>query len=241
MPSEQGRLRGKTCFFCGAPATGFDHVPPRAFFPKAKDLPAGMPSVRTNLITVPACDSHNGDYSTDDEIASLVLRLTHQANPLAQQDFVKKGIRAIDRSKGLVDALFKSINVYQLPDGREIPTMEFDAARVNGVMERIARGLYFHTFGRRWESVISIAADGPLMADLSPSPLLPALRRMDALFQNTERKGDNPAIFWYQWAGAAEGDTGPVLRMCFYEGFRYIACASTAAAPGNSGDNRPVS
>jgi hypothetical protein len=137
------------CFVCGAPATGVDHVPPRSFFPKRKDLPPGVADVRRNLITVPACNDHNGRYSKDDEVASYVILLTHKANQLGVDQFLHKGLRAITGRKGLVDSIFKKIEVYQLPDGREIPTFEFDAERVDKVMERIARGLFFDR-GRAW-------------------------------------------------------------------------------------------
>lgn len=36
--------------FCGAPATGRDHLPPKTMFDDPKP---------TNLITVPSCDQHN--------------------------------------------------------------------------------------------------------------------------------------------------------------------------------------
>jgi hypothetical protein len=213
----------ESCFVCGAPATGVDHVPPRSFFPKKKDLPAGVAEVRRNLITVPACDDHNGCYSKDDEVASYVILLTYKANQLGVDQFLSKGLRAITGRKGLVDSIFKKIEVYQLPDGREIPTFEFDAERVGRVMERIARGLFFREFGRRWECTLSLIADGPLMSDLSPSPYQRAIQRLDPLFDHVPRKGTNPAVFWYNWIAGVKGDCGHMLRMCFYGGLRYFA------------------
>ena len=212
----------KPCFYCGGPATSVDHVPPRCFFPKDKDLPADVAAVRKNLITVPACDAHNGKYSSDDEIASLVVRLPYQANALGQQDFLKKGFRTIEKSKGVVPSLFQKIEVLQLPDGREVPTMEFDAMRVNRVMERVARGLFFHDFGRRWTLELSVVSDGPLMPDLSLSLMQPAIRALDHVFQHAHRKGENPDVFWYEWAAGLKGDEDHMLRMCFYGGFRYL-------------------
>lgn len=213
----------KSCFVCGAPATGVDHVPPRSFFPKRKDLPPGVAEVRRNLITVPACDDHNGRYSKDDEVACYVVLLTHKANQLGVDQFLSKGLRAITGRKGLADSIFLKIEVYQLPDGREIPTLEFDAERVGGVMERIARGLFFHEFGRRWECALSVFADGPLMPDLSPSPYRRAIQRLDPLFDHVPRKGTNPAVFWYNWVVGMKGDCSHMLRMCFYGGLRYFA------------------
>jgi hypothetical protein len=208
----------KFCFICGAPATGVNHVPPRSFFPKQKDLPSGVAEVWHNLITVPACDDHNGSYSKDDEIASYVIFLTDKANQLGVDQFLSKGMRAINGRKGLIHSIFKKIEVYQLPDGREIPKFEFDAERVNRVMERIARGLFFYEFGRRWECALSLRADGLLMPDLSPSPNQPAIQQLNLLFKHPPRKGTNPSVFWYNWIMGVEGDCSHMLCMSFYGG-----------------------
>ena len=48
-------------------------------------------------------------------------------------------------------------------------------------MERVARGLFFHDFGRRWLCALALFADGALMADLSPSPSRQIIRRLDPL------------------------------------------------------------
>jgi hypothetical protein len=219
----------KTCFYCGGPATGVDHVPPRCFFPKDKDLPVGVADMRKNLITVPACNDHNGKYSTDDEIASLVVRLPYQANVLGQHDFCEKGLRAIEKRKGLVPSLFQKIEVMQFADGRELPTMQFDATRVNRVMERIARGLFFHEFRRCWDYDLSIVSDGPLMPNLSSNPAQPAIRMLNREFQHAHRNGDNPSVFWYEWTVDIGGDYQRMLRMCFYEGLRYLVIPKKAA------------
>ena len=209
------------CFACDRPATSVDHVPPRCFFLKQKDMPRGNADARKNLITVPACDEHNGRYSKDDELASYVLVLTHKANRMGEEQFLTKGLRAITGRKGLVASVFKKIEVFQLPDGTEIPTMQFDAERVNRVMERVARGLFFHDFGHRWACELRVFADGPLMSDLSPSPYRQVIRRLEPTFIHSPRKGMNPSIFWYQWVAGVGGDRTHFLRMCFYNGVKY--------------------
>ncbi len=213
----------RKCFACGQPATGDDHVPPKSFFPKQRDLPAGTVDVRRNLITVPAYDTHNSRFSKDDEVASLVILLTHRANQLGVQQFLSKGLRGIAGRRGLVRAVFKRIEVYQLADGREIPIMEFDAARVDRVMDRVARGLFFHDFGRSWECDLRLLADGAFMQDLSPSPHRQFVRQLEPLFAHSPRKGSNPSVFWYDWVAGVKGDCSHLLRMCFYDGLRYYA------------------
>jgi hypothetical protein len=220
-------------------ATGADHVPPRCFFPKRKDLPPGVADVRRNLITVPACKEHNEHYSKDDEVASYVILLTYQANQLGVDQLLSKGLRAITGRKGLVDSVFKKITVHQLPDGHELPTFEFDVERVKRVMERTARGLFFHDFGRRWDCRLSLLADGPIMPDLSPSPYRSAIQRLTPLFNHAPRNGSNPAVFWYSWLSGVKGDSSHMLQMCFYGGLRYFAVPEGERRP-TSASSRPA-
>ncbi|MFC2094957.1 HNH endonuclease [Candidatus Bipolaricaulota bacterium] len=213
----------KKCFICGEPATSVDHIPPRSFFPKTKDMPSGVAEARKNLITVPACRDHNELYAKDDEVASYVILLTSKANSLGVRQFKQKAMRAISRSKGLIAAIFKKIEVYKLPDGTEMPTVQFDADRVSRVMERIARGLFYHEFGKPWDCSLSLLADGPVMPDLSPNPFQEVIEQLSVRFRHSERKGSSPTVFWYEWSMGEEGDCSHILRMCFYEGLQYYA------------------
>ena len=224
---------GKACFVCGAPSTGMDHVPPRCFFPKDKDLSADVRQARRNLITVPACDAHNGRFSKDDEVASYVILLHHKTNQHGVDQFLSKGLRAITGRKGLINGIFKQIEVFQLPDGYEVPTFQFDAERVGRVMERVARGLFFHDFGRRWLCALALFADGTLMADLSPSPSRQIIQRLSPLFRHSPRKGAKPSVFWYQWVIGVQGDCSHLLQMCFYGGLRYFAVPKVSKESGD--------
>ena len=176
--------------------------------------------MRKNLVTVPACDEHNAGYKKDDEVASYVVLLTERVNRMGQEQLTKL-LRAIRGRKGLVASIFKNIEVIQLPDGSEIPKIQFDAERVNRVMERIARGLFFHDFGRRWRCEFRVLAHGPLMSDLSPSPYAQRIRRLQTLFIHSPRKSEYPEVFWYQWVAGVGGDSTHLLRMCFYNGLTY--------------------
>jgi hypothetical protein len=81
--------------------------------------------------------------SKDDEVAAYVITLTDKTNELGADQFLKKGVRAIIGNKGLIDSIFKKIEVHQLPGGGQVATVEFDAERVERVMDRIAGGLFF--------------------------------------------------------------------------------------------------
>jgi hypothetical protein len=49
---------------CGAPATSLEHFPPLCIFPEMKKTQDGI-DYRKVVITVPSCDAHNLENSTD--------------------------------------------------------------------------------------------------------------------------------------------------------------------------------
>jgi hypothetical protein len=172
---------------------------------------------------VPACDEHNTKCSKDDEVAAYVITIADKANELGASQFLKKGVRAITGNKGLIDSIFKKIEVQQMPGGGQVATFEFDAERVERVMERIARGLFFHEFGRRWEYPLSLISDWPLMSDLSTNPYRDLFQQLDPRFNQLPRRGADPSVFWYDWLPRDRGDCDLMLRTCFYGGLGYIA------------------
>jgi hypothetical protein len=96
-------------------------------------------------------------------------------------------------NKGLIDSIFKKIEVYQLPGGGQVPTFEFDAERVDRVMERVARGVFFHEFGRRWKYPLSLISDWPLVPDLSSNPYHDFFQRVNPRFDQSPPTGCQPA------------------------------------------------
>jgi hypothetical protein len=59
------------CYYCGKEQTSVEHIPPKSFFPKNQ---------RKNLLTVPSCDEHNQQKSTDDEYVKAILLSSILAN-----------------------------------------------------------------------------------------------------------------------------------------------------------------
>jgi len=57
-------MNTEQCYFCGKESTGVEHIPPKSFFPKGN---------RIKLITVPSCDEHNQEKSTDDEYIRMIF------------------------------------------------------------------------------------------------------------------------------------------------------------------------
>ena len=133
-------VRTETCAYCGKPATTRDHVPPKKLFPRP------WPD---DLITVPACDTCNNVPSGDDEYLIWVLTLVGtgpEAAKVRQQRLDKTQVTPRRRRMAahIIDActpanLVTPAGIY-IGKGR---AFNVDLLRLNRVLERIVRGLYF--------------------------------------------------------------------------------------------------
>lgn len=132
------------CAICGTrEATTRDHVPPRAIF--TKPLPS-------RLITVPACaECNNGAAGLDEEFrVNLGLVIGHK-NVQATRLWKERSLATIDRNVRLARTIRGSIGSCRLYTGAgsylgSLPAVPWPADRFHVVIERIARGLYFHHF-----------------------------------------------------------------------------------------------
>lgn len=143
------RRHEEPCVYCGAsPARTRDHVPPAAVFGRPR--PA-------NLITVPCCEGCRRSQSLDDEYfrdmlgASLVVARHPAGAPLVD------GLhRALERqrgsgSRGSTLRGFELVEVFT-PGGIFVGKAGIyrpETARLDAVVSRTMRGLYFHHYGRR--------------------------------------------------------------------------------------------
>lgn len=204
-----------------------DHVPPRSFFPEVKDLPAGAPNLRANLITVPSCQAHNQSFSKDDEIAAYTVLMHHDANSYATQQFSTKAMRAFLRRPDLLKRILaKSRPVSVRERGSQLlkPSLAFriDVPLIERVMERIARGLYFYHFNTQWQANLVLVSHGILMNNSlsADGPWAKETAQLEQYMQRQAINGENPLIFNYKWLINGENH---ILRMCFYSGFIYYA------------------
>ncbi len=70
-----------TCYMCDQEKTSVDHAPPKGFFPNG---------LRDQLITVPACQLHNEDSSSDDEYTRNIITMLITNNQTAIDHFFKR-------------------------------------------------------------------------------------------------------------------------------------------------------
>lgn len=204
------------CFFCGNPASSVDHIPPKCFFPKAKDMPAGSPDYRKQLITLPACKAHNENYSKDDEYIATCIVTYYKNNTVALEQVNGKIIRALGNSLGLADRMLKNQKRALLND---IPTMAFsvERSRFEKVFERIGKGLYFYKYGKVWDQDVIAMSPSLRNPDLTASQIEILIAPIvENLMNGVGLNGENPDVFYYQHISK---DNRHFFKLTFYGGF----------------------
>ncbi|MCK5757772.1 MAG: hypothetical protein KAH14_01675 [Clostridiales bacterium] len=131
------------CVFCGKPVTTRDHVPPKGLFPTPRP---------TTLITVPSCDNCNGGNKLHDEYFKTMLCMREYKNEngalkkLIPDMFSKLGST---KKTGFRTSLLNNLDHIdiQTKSGIIVPNKlasKIDMSRMNRVIERTVRGLYYH-------------------------------------------------------------------------------------------------
>lgn len=140
--SMSRKAEADKCYLCGAPATTSDHVPPRGVFPSPR--PA-------NLITVPACKACNQGCSLDDEYFRTIVSAASRDSPQSLHLLKQRILPRVKEKPAMGIALLKSVrrvDVYSKEGiflGRA-PQITFDSARIQNVINKIVRGLFwYHT------------------------------------------------------------------------------------------------
>ncbi len=134
--------------YCGiAQATTRDHIPPKCIFPKP----------RPALITVPACRPCNETCSKDDvyfrDLLVASKNLKNDANASQVRDTVARSLQRREQG-GLASYIrdsFVDVNVHS-PGGIYLHKgvgIRADVARLQSVLKRIVRGLFWHETGSR--------------------------------------------------------------------------------------------
>lgn len=205
------RKEEQTCYMCDSPATTREHVPAVAFFPKG---------FRHQLITVPSCDAHNKATTLDDEYTRNVVVMCDSNNAEALTHWKKTVLRSFMLSQGLIKATFSQRKEIEDESGK-MTGFFMDRERINSVFVKIAYGLYFHEFGKRWLRDILPLTNHLYVDDLVTDELsmvIPDYK--DKFREGTVFKGTNPLIFRYRFdKSVINGVDDHVLRMTFYEGF----------------------
>lgn len=139
------RKNDQLCIYCGlAQADTLDHVPPKCLFTKPRP---------SNLYTVPCCATCNASLASDDEYFRTAMAFRWDVSDhSAARAIVDKALRATGRAHGfrrlfthtLEDApIVTHGGIYVEAGGR----FKSDMERINRVLARIVRGLYYKKLG----------------------------------------------------------------------------------------------
>ena len=221
-----------SCYMCSRRSKSREHVPPCCLFPESKDVGG---QYRRNLITVPSCDKHNSQKCADDEFLMVSLAGIIGNNSIGYMHKFSKVNRAIQRSSF---ALLQNAMTNQRWHVVEILPNKFldviwgtpDCTRLNQCFDRIARGLFYHRFGRRFrgrtKTILGyVTPDAP-----NPAAFQRFIRdKIQLELKGKERCGANPEVFSFQFT-----DPDPLglysLYLQFYGGLDvYVALMPTRA------------
>jgi hypothetical protein len=213
-----------TCYMCSKEGVTVEHVPPRCLFPEQKDLPQGV-DLRKELITVPSCDEHNSKKSKDDEYILYCLAVNLPANSVAEDHFLTKIIRAIDRNPSIINRIVENhapvrVNDTETGEWFDTVAVPIDTDRLYSDLECMARALYFYHYKKQWRETVQIEPEF-LLAMGTPNDSLvndrteKVAKSSDILFKEVQHYGKNPEVFTYQ---TVEGNAKLpfVMRLHFY-------------------------
>lgn len=194
-----GRHVKPTCVYCGSnPGETRDHVPPKALFAKP----------RPTLITVPCCHQCRETQSLDDEyfVRMILMRreLPQNSLAIAARDAVLRSLTKPNK-QAFTRSLVRTLNRVPTytPSGIYVghrTTYTVDLRRLDNVIQRTTRALYFQEFGAFLPSdhiCITYAIDA--FSAVEPKAILDVRRLWTHASSGTRRDfGDGIFTYWFQ-------------------------------------------
>jgi hypothetical protein len=198
-PDEQ-----ELCYMCGDVASTREHVPPRAFFPRA---------MRANLWTVPSCTEHNNNNNLDIEYVRNVISIQRGTNATAEGvlEVVK---RSWDHSPALLNRTVRELRAVHV-EGEEAGVFPIELQRVKSIMVAIVHALSWRDFRRAYIGEWHVFC--ATLGSLRPLPDWDNLRRFlhDAVYEPI--KVPAPEVF--EHGIHRTNPVGFIYRLVFYGGF----------------------
>jgi len=181
---EAKRLRAR-CAYCGEAKTTDDHVPPRNIFT----------ADRTNLITVPACDLHNGKRSGLDERFRDYVSLRVGNDTTTTQVLWERMARGVRKNRKRREAFIRNSFWHPEFDAYEVK-IESDAFKP--MIEWITRGLYWHVYkGQRLPLDIQMEVHEMRIGEWLPgfiSDMARAIIGKDQFLYACKRMDEHPSV-----------------------------------------------
>lgn len=145
----------KNCIFCNKTADTREHIPAKNIFKNSN---------KQSLITVPSCKDCNSSFQKDDDFfRQFFTGFLVDKSSAARQLFNSEVTRSIMRKPALGYQMFKQMKLVDAytPSGLYMgkrtvyKISDTDKNRVNRVVEKIIKGLFYHEFRRtvpnEWE------------------------------------------------------------------------------------------
>jgi hypothetical protein len=216
------------CVFCDGIATTRDHVPPKCMFPNPRPL---------NSVRVPACNACNGGTKLEDEYFRLVVASATSGSAEALALLKSKIGPKMQTRPALVRRLVKSTVPTDIhsPSGLYIgrrPAFHVDRKRLQIVINKIVRGLFYH------ETTSRLSLDARV-ADYMYNPQLVGGFRDAICSLKIQDIGDG-RTFSYRYVVSEESPEVSFWFMMFYSQVLFLtqtqpASPGAAAAPRHFG------
>lgn len=142
---KRGRKTKAECYVCGGFATTRDHIPPLGLFPAPRPH---------NLVTVPACENCNRGSSLHDEYFRVAVATGSRDSPQSIVLLHQRILPRMRQSPALIADLMKSMRWTAIRSEGGIylghaPAFAIDRPRIQAVIEKIVKGLYYKHNKRR--------------------------------------------------------------------------------------------
>jgi hypothetical protein len=204
------------CVYCGAAeADTLDHIPPKGLFPKPRP---------SDLITVPCCRPCNKSFEKDDEYfkSHLAIRadIEHHASAMPLTGEVLRSWRRPEGA-GLTAFIKDTFATREISGPGEQAFTQHgqvpDNARINRVVDRIARGLLYKETGSQLPAHYRIRSG--MWEILDPG----RQQEYRGLFSAGSLRSVGGDAFRYAWLQATDDPLATMWLMQFYRGATFVS------------------
>ena len=187
---------------CEKTSSSVEHAPPKCIFPELKDVSDGIKR-RENLIKVPSCYEHNSEKSKDDEYLLYILSTSITSNKVGHGQALTKVKRAAERKPNLIKNLSKHVLAtpftnFNTNEKIDAIAIFLDGDRINSVLEKCARALYFHKSGKKFTGTAKVVNGFLTHTQEDSEKKLEAFIIMEKIFNLYPYFGKHPDVFKYK-------------------------------------------
>lgn len=207
-----------TCYMCEAESSSREHAPPQCIFPEKKDT-LDDTDYRKNLIKVPSCDKHNSTKSHHDEYLLHVLAGSYTSSSVGLNQFMTKSARAFNKAPAKRSWFTQRpepvrIKRVEDKDWEDGAVISVEGERLDLVLGNCARALYFHETAKKHTGPVQVITGFTMYFSPGMQEQIDiGLSNARTYFDDREKRGSNPEIFWYKFD---EGAHTATLLMTFY-------------------------